>query len=287
MAFISPLWQAGLSQVLLRSHQEDIQDCICILSFFLIKVTSARSFSLLVQVKHSSNWDKVSRSSYCDELELEANIANSAPAAVTEIPLSSVLSMTSEPGLSNSTQHPQSTCYKCMVLRGKSLTLQDISASSCLDQNWTHRDSKSQSEQCYRTEFAFPSCSDWSTAEGRDYLNSKLKAISCFAWHFRGRSLTDNFQDTNILVTIAAKGGTHMYLYIAFPSPPSSKVPIVLRCVCLLDSVMLLLKGKSVDICYVTWSIIIPCNVITNVNPPGGFILHSACNFFLDGQNSY
>lgn len=49
--------------------------------------------------------------------ELEArsrlpNNPNSAPAAVTELPLSSRLSMTSEPGLSNSTKHPLSTCCK-------------------------------------------------------------------------------------------------------------------------------------------------------------------------------
>lgn len=87
----------------------------------------------------------------------------------------------------------------------------------------------------------------------KDCLNNKLQITSYFAWHFGDRGLTDSFQDTNIiLVTIAAKRGTHMYLYSSLPSLPSPKVPIVLHCVCLLDSVMLLLKGKSVDICCVT-----------------------------------
>lgn len=131
-----------------------------------------------------------------------------------------------------------------MALRGKRFTLPDISASSFTVQNWTHRDSKSQSETCYRTEFALAPCSDWSTAEGRDCLNRKVQATSCFAWHFGGMGLTVNFQDTNnILVTIRVKGCTHMYLNRSFPSPPSLKVHIVLHCVCLLDSVMLPLKG--------------------------------------------
>lgn len=140
----------------------------------------------------------------------------------------------------------------CMVLRGNSFTMQDISTSSCSLQNWTHRDSKSQSEQCYRTEIAFPPCSDWGTAEGRDFLNkgtSKVQATRCFSWHFGGRGLTANLV---VLVTTAAKVWTHMHLCRSFPSPPSLKVPIVLHCVCLLDSVMLLLKGKSVGMCCVT-----------------------------------
>lgn len=115
--------------------------------------------------------------------ELEArshllNNPNSALAAVTEISLSSGLSKTSEPGFSNSSQHPQSMCCKetsAWSLRGNGFTLQDISAISCSVQNWTSRNSGSQSEQCYRREFAFPSCSDWRTAEGRIVWTASYK----------------------------------------------------------------------------------------------------------------
>lgn len=110
MAFVSPLWQTGLSQVLLRPHQKDIQNWMWLLSFCLIKVTSARSFLLLVQVTTQQH---LGQGFMVIMPELEARVhqpnkQNSAPAAVTELPLSSGLTMTTEPGLSNSSQHPRS-----------------------------------------------------------------------------------------------------------------------------------------------------------------------------------
>lgn len=165
MAFISLLWQAGLSQVLLRPHQEDIQDWICILSFFLIKAPD-----------HSPSWSRSNTAAtgtrfhgHIAELEARSHLPNnpiSAPAAVTETPLSSGRNMTSEPGLSNSSQHPQSMCWKeksswsseRTVLRWKTLVPSPAQSRTGLPEI--------QSEQCYRTEYAFPSCSDWSTAKG-------------------------------------------------------------------------------------------------------------------------
>lgn len=172
------------------------------------------------------------------------------------------------------------------ILRGNCFPLEDVSPSSCPAQKHIHGDAKSQSYQCYRLDFALPACSDW--AKGRDCLNSKLQATSCSAWHFGGRCTTVNFQDpANSLVFTAAKGWALIYSYRSSPSPASFKIHTVLRCVRLLDSVTLLLKGKAVGVCCVTWSIVIPCNVIVDVNPQEGFVYTQHTTFFLDDWKSY
>lgn len=146
MAFISLLWQAGLSQVLLRPHQKDIQDWICILSFFLIKVVNTRSFSLLVQVKHSSNWDKVSWSHSRTRGKISsAKQSNICSCCCHWDPTE--LRKQHDQWARALKQFSTSTEYvlegkKCMVLRENRFTLKDIGAISCSVQNWTPRDSK-------------------------------------------------------------------------------------------------------------------------------------------------
>lgn len=99
--------QAGLSQALLRPHQEDIQDWIWVLSFHLIKVYKCQ---IILPPGPGQTQQQLGQGFMLIIPELEEryhlpNKQNSAPAAVTELPLSSGVSMTSEPGLSNISQH--------------------------------------------------------------------------------------------------------------------------------------------------------------------------------------
>lgn len=182
MAFVSPLLQAGLSQVFPGPHQQGIQDWIWVF-FSSWSVKSARSFSLLVQVKHTMHLGQ-GFMVIIPELEARSHLPNnlnSVPGAVTELPLSSGLSMTSEPGLSNCSQHPQSTyCKEISAWSSEGTLLFCKTLVSAPAQSRTGP-TEIQSEHCYRTEFAFPSCSDWGTAECRDCQNSKLQATSCSA----------------------------------------------------------------------------------------------------------
>lgn len=126
--------------------------------------------------------------------------------------------------MSSSTKTDRNPKWNSRAVMTVAPQLADVYASSCSVQNHIHRDAKSQSYQCYRVDFTFPSCSLWGIAKGGDCLNSKLQAARCSTYLSRNRYITVNFHNPgNILVITSAKWWAHIYSYRSSPTLASLK----------------------------------------------------------------